>query len=288
MHGYFEGWYYKQRAEEGTAALIPAMHRDGEGKATASVQVITDEGSRNLPISDWQYDRRGRRFQMGKSIFTPGGCRVDLEEGDVRVKGGLQFTELRPPRSDIMGPFRFVPFMQCRHSVFSMAHRVNGQLQVGDKTYHFRNAPGYMEGDRGSSFPSRYLWTQHSWRDGGVMMSVADIPMLGGGFTGCIGFLYAGGLERRFATYLGARVEMADNTYLRIRQGDDVLSVRLLEDRSHPLFAPVSGSMQRTIHESVACRVLYKLRENGREIFRLQADRASFESAWEELKGGKN
>ena len=47
----------------------------------------------------------------------------------------------------------FIPFMECRHSVWSMRHLVNGELSVNGKRYSFQNALGYWEGDRGSSFP---------------------------------------------------------------------------------------------------------------------------------------
>lgn len=281
MQGYFEGWYLKQQAEEGSVALIPAIHRRAGGDTTASLQVITEDGSWSLPVSRFDYDRAGKRFQLEDSVLTPRRCRLNLTGKDISVEGQLWFSGVTPPRYDIMGPFRLVPFMQCRHSVFSMAHRVNGRLRVGDTTYRFRQSPGYMEGDRGSSFPSRYLWTQCSWKRGCVMLSVADIPLMGSCFTGCIGVVYVSGVEKRLATYLGARVEAVDKTYVRVRQGDMTLSVRLLEDRPHPLLAPVEGGMGRTIHESIASRVLYDLRVGGRERLRFTADRASFESAWQ-------
>ncbi|MCI8361079.1 MAG: hypothetical protein HFE86_07065 [Clostridiales bacterium] len=280
MRGYFEGWYLKQQAETGTVALIPAVHRRAGGETAASLQVITEEGSWNLPVDRFAYDRSGRRFQLEDSVVTPRGCQLHLTGKGVSVEGQLWFSGLTPPRYDIMGPFCLTPFMQCRHSVFSMAHRVNGRLRVNDTTYRFRQAPGYMEGDRGSSFPSRYLWTQCSWKGGCVMLSAADIPFLGGHFTGCIGVVYAGGTEKRFATYLGAKVEAADAVSVRVRQGDAVLTVRLLKEHPHPLFAPVEGGMGRTIHESVSCRTLYDLQEGGRRLLHFVSDRASFESAW--------
>lgn len=281
MPGYFEGWYLKQQAEKGTVALIPAIHRQAGGHTTASLQVITEAGSWNLPVSHFNYDRPGKRFQLEDSVVTPRGCRLNLAGKDVSVEGQLWFSGVTPPRYDIMGPFSLVPFMQCRHSVFSMAHRVNGRLRVNGQIYRFRQSPGYMEGDRGISFPSRYLWTQCSWKNGCIMLSVADIPFMGGHFTGCIGLIYGNGVERRFATYLGAKVETADNVSIRVRQGDMRLSVRLLEDRAHPLLAPVEGGMGRTIHESIACRVLYDLQIGGRERLHFTADRASFESDWQ-------
>lgn len=76
----------------------------------------------------------------------------------------------------------FIPafhLMQCRHSVFSMGHRVDGQLTINGQVYHFQNDMGYIEGDCGSSFPERYIWTQCSFPNGSLMLSVADIPLYG-------------------------------------------------------------------------------------------------------------
>ncbi|MGN0978195.1 MAG: hypothetical protein ACI4PH_09090 [Faecousia sp.] len=53
----------------------------------------------------------------------------------------------------------------------------------------FQDAIGYMEGDRGYSFPRKYAWTQCSFPDGALMLSIADIPVGGFHFTGVIGIV---------------------------------------------------------------------------------------------------
>ena len=52
-----------------------------------------------------------------------------------------------------------------------------------------------------------------------------------------------------------------------IRQGDFTLSVKLLEEKHHPLLAPVSGAMKRTIHESACCRASYCFVQNHHTLF---------------------
>ena len=43
---YFEGWYFKCRTKDGkTIALIPAIHKDGNGQGSASLQVISEAGT---------------------------------------------------------------------------------------------------------------------------------------------------------------------------------------------------------------------------------------------------
>jgi hypothetical protein len=108
------------------------------------------------------------------------------------LSGDLRYTAPARPRSDIMGPFSFLP-MECRHSVFSMRHGVSGTLRLNGRLLDFEGGTGYIEGDRGRSFPKRYLWTQCSFPEGALMLSVADIPFAGARFTGIIGFVYMNG-----------------------------------------------------------------------------------------------
>ena len=107
---------------------------------------------------------------------------------------------------------------------------------------------------------------------------------MGLSFTGCIAFVYTGGREYRLATYLGAKVERADNHSVALRQGRYTLSARLLESRNTPLRAPVLGEMRRIIHESVACKVAYQFRDGEKEIFSIVRDHAGFEGVWEDGK----
>lgn len=113
--------------------------------------------------------------------------------------------------------------------------------------------------------------------DGALMLSVADIPMMGIHFTGMIGIILWRGKEYRIATYLGARVVKIRNKTVRVIQGSLELEIRLLEASGRPLKAPSKGDMVRTIHESASCRVFYRFCIGGCTLFAFETDRASFE-----------
>ena len=72
----------------------------------------------------------------------------------------------RAQRSDIMGSFRFFAGMQCAHGVVSMEHSLSGTLELNGRQLEFSDRTGYIETDRGRSFPSEYLWTQCTWKGG--------------------------------------------------------------------------------------------------------------------------
>ena len=276
MRGNFYGWYLKCQSKDSTVAFIAARHKNGT-KETASLQIITDDEAFNVDLPGNAFRKDCANIFLGKNRFGKSGIRVNIDNPGVRVKGKLDFGAITPIRYDIMGPFALIPFMECRHAVYSMRHPVNGRVVINGKNYVFENAVGYWEGDSGSSFPKGYLWTQCGFHGGSLMLSVADIPFGPFSFTGIIGVVYYNKKEYRFATYLGAYIRELREGRVRIKQRNIELEAGLLERSGKALKAPSSGSMTRTIHESAACRAYYKFRIKGKTVFSFKTDRASFE-----------
>ena len=276
MHGSFYGWYLKCQSDTQTLAVIPAVHSAGR-KRTCSIQIITDNDAWTVTFPIDVFQRTKRNIFIGENRFGEKGIRLAIHTPQMNIRGKLDFGPLCPLKYDIMGPFAFVPFMECRHSVWSMHHSVRGNVYINGEKYAFHNGWGYWEGDRGRSFPKKYIWTQCCFSCGSLMLSVADIPMTGIHFTGVIGAVLWQGKEYRMATYLGARVVQMQNKMVRVIQGSLELEVRLLEADERPLKAPAKGNMVRTIHESASCRVFYRFRKKNRTLFALETDRASLE-----------
>ena len=276
MDNYFCGWYIKCQDAFRTVAFIPAYHITG-GVKTCSLQVITNEGAWYIdyPIGQFRMDENS--VTIGPNTFSKQGCKLDIHTPELTVTGELTFGPFTPLAYDIMGPFKYVPFMQCRHSVFSMKHRVRGELRINGESWKLTVGECYIEGDRGRSFPREYLWTQCCNPWGSIMLSVADIPFCGLHFTGVICAITYQGRKYRLATYLGARAVSIQNGEIIIRQGRKTLTVRRLEDRGKPLAAPVGGDMKRIIRESPQCRVFYHYQEKGQTVFRFSSEVASFE-----------
>ena len=55
-----------------------------------------------------------------------------------------------------MGPFRFIAGMECSHGVISMMHSLEGTIEINGEIVDFSGGTGYIETDRGRSFPSAY------------------------------------------------------------------------------------------------------------------------------------
>lgn len=276
MYGSFYGWYLKCQSNTQTLAVIPAVHQV-ERKRTCSIQIITEDSSWTVNFSAEAFHRAGRNISIGENRFGTSGIRLAVNMPELAIKGKLDFGPLSPLKYDIMGPFALVPFLECRHSVWSMRHSVCGTMYINGQKYSFQNACGYWEGDRGRSFPKEYLWTQCCFQNGSLMLSVADIPIAGIRFTGTIGIVLWKNKEYRLATYLGAKVVQNQNRMIRIVQGDLELEAQLLEAAERPLKAPTKGDMVRTIHESAVCRAFYRFRKGNCILFAFETNRASFE-----------
>lgn len=229
---YFKGWYFKCTSETDTIAFIPAYHRC-HNKTKVSLQIITNEQTYSLPYHFQQFNYQHKKFviTLGRNIFSYKGITLRIHRKDLHIHGNLRFGLPVKPSYDIMGPFAFIPMMQCQHAVYSLLHTVTGTLTINNKTYHFQDALGYIEGDEGHSFPSEYFWTQchilphdKNTETGTFFLSAATIPFLGFHFRGVIGSLLIQGNEHRFATYLGARIRVLHRNLIVITQGKFMIS----------------------------------------------------------------
>ena len=96
---------------------------------------------------------------------------------DSSISGNLILSNHKKIKYDIMGPFYYIPFMECSHFIVSMSNTVNGAVNINGIKHVFSDGLGYIEGDRGCSFPRRYFWTQCLFDNNSVMLSIADIPL---------------------------------------------------------------------------------------------------------------
>ena len=270
----FCGWYFKCQGPAGSLALIPAAHAGG-----GSLQLITEGESRNIPFTAEQcaVSEARPRAALGGSIFCEKGLRLAVDVPGLAASGEVRFGPLSPPAYDVMGPFCAVPFLQCRHRVASMAHPLAGRLTVNGRVFDFDGGRGYIEGDRGRSFPSGYLWTQCLFEGGSLMLAVAQVPLGPAAFRGVIALVRLKGKEWRLASYLGARVAALGGGGVTVRQGDLCLFARRLGGPGRALRAPAAGAMERTVRENLVCPARYRLTKGGQVLLELTAENASFE-----------
>lgn len=277
---YFEGWYFKLQGDHGRSlALIPAIHIKKDGRRSASIQIIseTDAWWTEYPFEQFSASEDHFFVQIGECTFSEKGIHLSVQKDGVSLSGSVSFGKLLPITSDIMGPFRWLPNMECSHSVISMQHSLEGTLSLNGEQLDYNNGIGYIEADRGRSFPTSYLWTQCCWADTSIMLSIATIPISKIRFTGCICAITHNGKEYRIATYKGAKVTTWSKDGAVVLQGSYRLEVKLLEQSPQRLRAPADGEMRRTVKESLCAKVCYRLWEHDNLIIEINSDKASYE-----------
>ncbi|WP_334145937.1 tocopherol cyclase family protein [Muricomes intestini] len=281
---YFEGWYLKHQIEGKTIAFIPAVHGDENGKWSASLQILLNDGANagswylTWPIEECKIEKNRFWVQLGENIFSEKGISVDIENEELSVHGKIAYSGFQTIRGDIMGFFRFLPFMQCRHGIISMYHSLKGNLNINGKNIIFTNGRGYIETDRGQSFPRDYLWTQCGFGNrNSIMVSAADVPILGRSFRGCICAIHYNMRPYRLGTYYGARIPEYEDGRITLKEGRKLLKVTRLDEHPFKLRAPALGSMERMIKESPVCRVRYEFWVGKKKLFDIISGQASFE-----------
>ena len=272
MNNYFEGWYFKHQNENTMLALIP-----GKSDDNAFIQVITNDTAYNVEYPLSKHENKNP-VKIAGNIFDTNGIELNIHSKDIELTGKLSYKKLTPIKNDIMGPFRYFP-MECRHSVVSMNHSLYGKLYLNGREIDFNNGTGYIEGDRGTSFPESYTWVQCNSFDEecSVMISVAKIPFAGFKFRGCISVVWYKNKEYRLATYRGVKVLCCSENKLELKQGKYHLIVEIPKYSGHALNAPNKGKMSRTIHESPLCNARFRFHVDNQLLFDKKSDKASFE-----------
>lgn len=281
---YFDGWYLKHVAEEQFIAFIPGFHVDEKGRPSAFIQIVTSDQSYYVGYDYKEYKKakNGQAIKIGNNLFSVRGIKIDIrdEEQGLNIKGKIKYKKLHPLKYSIMGPFVLVPFMECRHRVISMNHYLQGNIKFNGKWMDFYGGKGYIEGDRGCSFPNKYFWAQanqFSSNNVAIMVAAANIPIMGHEFTGFFAAIQYQGREIRLATYWGGKVIQYNPESMWIKQGKYLFCVDIINADSYQLAAPDNGSMTRNILESPVCTARFQLFYNHRKVFDLTSEKTSFE-----------
>lgn len=277
---YFEGWYFKvvDATERFAFAIIPGIAMDEEGNGHAFIQVLDGKNHSStyhrFAIEEFITSSKEFKIAIGENIFSDQRIILKLPgiNGELRFENRVAWP--KPIYSPgIMGPYAFVPFMECYHGIVSMDHSIEGVLHVGDKIIDFNGGRGYIEKDWGRSFPSAYVWMQsnHFSTPGiSVKASVANIPWIRNSFVGFIAGVWLGDRLIRFTTYNGsALVKLAISE----KKLEMVLHSRkyifeLLATRGEAtiLASPIQGMMDGRIEESMTSILEVKITEKKSKL----------------------
>ena len=277
---YFEGWYFKHAGESGAFAAIPGIYR-GQDKSQdhAFVQILFSSPPESrfirYPAETFSCAERGFEVRVGPNVFSMDGIRLSMP--DIGLEAVLTYDHHVPLKTNlisptIMGPFAYLPGMQCRHGVLSLWHSVSGEVCYPGRRFTFNGDDGYIEKDWGGVFPDSWVWMQCGNRDVTLMCAVATIPLKLIRFTGVICVLRIGDRQYRFATYNGAHV-------VQFIRSDGTVAVelerkgrRLLIEARDTVFghlqAPTRTGMDRQICESISACFNIEMQYQGSTLLR--------------------
>ena len=231
----FFGKYYKFIADDGyTFALIVSHANEGD-----MLQLVTPE--------------KGYFISDPRAVSIEGSeVHISIAQEDVSLQGDLTLGELHPLKGKVMGPFTHLP-MECRHEIYSMFHKVNGNLVLnGQRRLSFTDARGYIEGDSGTNFPRNYIWFNSVLDGVTVTLAIATIPLLGFiHFTGLLCFIKTKEGEYRICTYNGGKVVEKSPKRIIVKKGKYRFVLHISKLGGHDLKAPVKGNMVRYIKENI-------------------------------------
>jgi tocopherol cyclase len=250
---FFEGWYYKIVNDSQTSAfaIIPGIAMDENGNKQSFIQVL--DGMNNIAkyykfkAEEFKPTPRKHSLKIGENYFSRDEISLDLPN----IKGDLKFKNLSPWSNSvfspgIMGPYSFIPFMECYHGIISMNHDILGSLKYNDEDISFNKGKGYMEKDWGHSFPKAYIWMQsnHFTKSNiSLKSSIAIIPWMTSSFIGHIA---------------GLLIEMENRSYL--------LKILAHREKATTLAAPISGFMDGRIDESMRASIEVELFDKKKKI----------------------
>ena len=270
---YFEGWYFKVLNAAGTKAFafIPGIAMDQYGTKQSFIQVLDGKNKtavyHRYEVDQFVPSKGSFNLHVAGSNFSENSIHLDLEN----IKGTLNFSgNIGWPKPfyspGIMGPFSFVPFMECYHGIVSMDHSIHGALTINGEIIDFTGGRGYIEKDWGRSFPSSYIWMQSNhFADSGISLkaSVAKIPWLGSSFVGFISGFWLYDRLIQFTTYNGTvlRKSFADNdkVELVLENKKHRLEIFAKRDGATSLASPIQGLMDGRIEESMTSEINIQL-----------------------------
>lgn len=279
---YFEGWYFKNINNQIGISFIPGISINNK-EAKAFIQIITNSTSYFIDynIKDFKFSNNPFYIKIGNSTFSKEEISINIEDVSKKLKvcGNMKYSNSKNINTNmfspnIMGPFSYVPFMECNHAIISMQNTINGYININDEVIKFNNDKGYIEKDWGSSFPNSYIWCQGNnfqKSNASFMLSIANIPFKIFSFKGIICTLLLNNREYKFTTYNNCKlVELdikQDLLNITLKKGLYYLSIKSKYTNGFKLSAPVNGKMSKNIFESISESITVTLKKKNEIIF---------------------
>lgn len=284
---HFEGWYYKlvDRAQKNVWAIIPGVAIDKKGGFEAFIQTYDGISGKtayfNFELEDFWSASGEFEIIIGENRFRSSGINLAINQQGQVIKGDLDFTNLiswpvTRFNPGAMGPFAFLPKLECSHAILSFDHEITGSLMVDKKNIEFTGGRGFIGKEWGRSHPSSWIWIQSNHfpvKDTSLSVSIATVPYLRWSFPGfIIGFLYKGQIYR-FTSYNRSKIydlSINENSVsMKVKRKKWILEITAFHSGGTKLRSPSNGQMVEYVTESLTSSVqvlFYKRKNNSQKL----------------------
>ena len=283
-HNFFEGWYYKMVLEDTgrTVALIPGISKNSKDPhAFIQIFISPDMIFKYVRFDSYDFSVNNDPFcvKIKNHEFSLTTVKITYKDHELDFSINCSISDITPIHTSIyaptiMGPFHYLPRMQCNHGIISMIHWLNGTMILNQESFSFSQQKGYIEKDWGTSFPRKYVWCQsNNFTDPhvSVFLSIATIPMMLFEFEGLIANITIHNKEYRFATYTFATfsIETIDDYTRKVTLNKGEIKAELIihSPTSIALISPKKGSMNNMIKEGLEGTISLTLYKDNNEIF---------------------
>ena len=235
----------------------------------------------NYSIEEFKFSDNPFCVKIGKNLFSKTNLHIDIDDRkqNLKINGDIKYTNSKNIKTNlfnpnIMGPFSYIPFMECNHAILCMKNKTYGKININGNKINFDEGIGYIEKDWGCSFPKNYIWCQaNNFKNSkaSFMLSIADIPFKAFNFRGVICDLIIEDNEYRFTTYNNSKIIKynVNDKYLNIalKKGEYNINIKSKYDKGLNLKAPVKGKMDKYIFENINSKIDITLKKDSQIIF---------------------
>lgn len=144
---YFEGWYFKNTNGNEGISFIPGINIDSKNKK-AFIQVITNDKSYfvDYDIEQFEYKNNPFYIRVGNSFFSREFIEINIEDEkeSLNIKGRIIYSNCKNIKKNfynpnIMGPFSYIPNMECNHAILCMKSSATGLIAINNKEINLNN-----------------------------------------------------------------------------------------------------------------------------------------------------
>lgn len=278
----FENWYFKlvDIRKENTLGILIGIHKT-QREDEAFVQVIGNGISENICINYPLESVKSKEteIQIGDNLLGLQQITLNIQKEGFKLRGELILSNHKQLKQSLwlpglMGPYKYLPFLESYHEVVSLQHTLMGSLWLNERQIIFNEGKGYIERDWGRAFPNVWLWAQcnHFKRqDVALMIGVARLPIFFNYYT-CFAIpIYYKGQVEIFSNYNGGHLaklyRYKGYVHLIVTQKNKILDIKIYGSDEVSCVTSRSSHMIRDVYACDTAKIELLITENGKTVF---------------------